>query len=122
MGLAVDRTMVYVTAGGAWSDVKTTYNTDIPSGDFDGIVSGKGQWGWTAGVGVEHAFADAWSFKLEALYISYVNDDSSALDDTCSTSNGPSGPCTFSFDHDAWTVRAGLNYRFGGGGAISARY
>src|SRR4030095_4615429 len=54
-GLAVDRTLMYVTAGFAWADVKTTYNTNVPSGANDGIASSDGQWGWTVGVGIERA-------------------------------------------------------------------
>ena len=118
VGLTVDRTMAYVTAGGAWADVVTRYNTNVPSGGGNGDISGNGRWGWTAGVGVEHAWTDAWSFKLEALYLRLVDGDSQALPppQTCSTSgNVLSHPCNFKFDHDAWTVRLGLYYRFGGG-------
>jgi outer membrane immunogenic protein len=113
MGLAVDRTLVYVTAGAAWADVKTTYDTSVPSGGGDGLVSSDNRWGWTVGVGVERAFTPNWSVKLEALYIRLVDEDRVALPGTtCSTTSGPDHACTFAFDHEAWTVRLGVNYRW----------
>ena len=63
LGYAIDDTLLYVTAGGAYAQ-----------GEYNGIVwpapSGlkQDQFGWVAGLGVEHAFNDSLRFRLESLY------------------------------------------------------
>jgi outer membrane immunogenic protein len=124
LGLAIDRTLLYVTAGGAFSDIEATFNTDgFSDGGDVGSVSGKGKFGWTFGAGVEHAFADNWTFKLEGLYTRFTNEDTDLLDDPdgCTPADGGEQRCAFSFNHDIWAVRAGINYHFTGGPVV-ARY
>jgi outer membrane immunogenic protein len=112
-GLAVDRTMFYVTAGGAWADVNTIYNTNVIQGNLDGIASSTGKFGWVAGVGIEHAITPNWTVKLEGLYVRLTDDDTHHLGTTtCSTSRGPDHACNFTFNHDAAIVRLGANYKF----------
>ena len=63
MGYAFDDTLLYLTAGGAYA-----------RGEFNGIISGtpnnlqQDQFGWVAGLGVEHAFTDSIRFRLESVY------------------------------------------------------
>ena len=59
-GFAVDRVLFYGTAGGAFGNVQTTFN---------GATTTHTQAGWTAGVGVEAAFAENWTAKIEYLYV-----------------------------------------------------
>jgi outer membrane immunogenic protein len=54
--------------------------------------------GWTVGVGAEVGFTQAWSAKIEYLYISYSDSNYSVT----GTSNG--------LDNNL--VRVGVNYRF----------
>ena len=62
-GYAFDDTLFYVTAGGAYAQ-----------GEYNGIVAGipnglkQNQFGWVAGLGMEHAFTDSIRFRLEGLY------------------------------------------------------
>jgi outer membrane immunogenic protein len=113
LGLAVDQTLAYVTTGVAWANFDTVYDTDIPSGSRVGSVSSKSTWGWVAGVGVEHALFHEWTVKLEALYTRFSGDFDVIPGVACGTVNGPNQHCKFAFDHAAWTVRIGANYRFG---------
>jgi outer membrane immunogenic protein len=59
-GYAADRVLFYATAGGAFADVQTTFN---------GVTTSHSQAGWTAGAGLEWAFADNWTAKIEYLYV-----------------------------------------------------
>ncbi len=105
MGLAVDATLVYVTAGLAVANVRNGW-TD--TGYWDGIARSVGgsntRLGWTAGVGVEHMFARNWTARLEARYTDLGR---SSVDWT-------SGGTTYttSFTNSLWEVRAGFNYKW----------
>ena len=112
-GIALDRTLFYLTAGGAWAKVQSTYNTDVPSANFDGVAtSTDSKWGWTAGVGIEHAVTNNFTVKLEGLYVRLIDADRASLPNSNCTNNGPLRPCTFAFEHDAAIVRLGGNYKF----------
>ena len=77
-GVAFDRALIYATGGFAFADDAT---------------------GWTVGGGLEYAFTNNLSAKIEGLYVNLDQDD-----------NG-----IFTIDNDAefGVVRAGLNFRFG---------
>jgi len=77
-GVAFDRALIYATGGFAFADDAT---------------------GWTVGGGLEYAFTNNLSAKIEGLYVNLDQDD-----------NG-----FFAIDNDAefGVVRAGLNFRFG---------
>ncbi|MBB4040991.1 outer membrane immunogenic protein [Microvirga flocculans] len=74
-GVAFDRALVYATGGFAFADDAN---------------------GWTVGGGLEYAFTNNLSAKIEGLYVSLDQDT-------------PFG----SYDAEFGVVRAGLNYRFG---------
>jgi outer membrane immunogenic protein len=59
-GLAIDRWLPYVTGGAAYGNAYV----QGPGGSATGTKQG-----WTAGAGVEWAFAPAWSAKVEYLYV-----------------------------------------------------
>ena len=94
IGYAFDRVMPYITAGGAFGDVKMT-----PSGIGSETDT---RAGWTAGGGVEFGIAGPWSAKLEYLYVDLGQANCSAT--TCGTPTD--------VDFNANVVRAGINYRF----------
>ncbi len=76
-GVAFDRALIYATGGFAFADGAT---------------------GWTVGGGLEYAFTDNLSAKIEGLYVNLDQDDN-----------------FLGIDNDAefGVVRAGLNFRFG---------
>jgi outer membrane immunogenic protein len=76
-GVAFDRALIYATGGFAFADDAT---------------------GWTVGGGLEYAFTDNLSAKVEGLYVNLDQDDN-----------------FLGIDNDAefGVVRAGLNFRFG---------
>ena len=78
-GVAFDRALIYATGGFAFADNAS---------------------GWTVGGGVEYAFTNNLSAKIEGLYVNLDQDD-----------NFPG----LDLDNDAefGVVRAGLNFRFG---------
>ena len=61
IGYAFGRFLQYITGGGAYGDVKGSL---LGVGDFKQTKAG-----WTGGAGVEYAFIDNWSAKLEYLYV-----------------------------------------------------
>jgi outer membrane immunogenic protein len=63
LGYAMDDTMFFVTAGGAWArgDVNST-----TGGAADHLKSD--HYGWTIGGGIEHAVTDQFRLKLDYLY------------------------------------------------------
>ena len=106
--LATPSTLIYGTAGVAYGQVKSDYNLIIGGIPFASVNFKDVKAGWTAGAGVEFAFAGNWSAKLEYLYMD--------LGESELTVNvaGVSTRVTRSFtDHIG---RLGVNYRFSGGG------
>lgn len=101
-GLAHENTMAYVTAGVAAVSVDYDYGqlaTPVPPG-YHLDVSGT-EYGLAAGAGVEHAFTDKVSLKLEYLYIGLPTNNQTGIyaDD-------------YDFVSSAHLARLGLNYRF----------
>ncbi len=99
LGYAFGRVLVYGTGGLADGKVQAGFN---PPATFDSAIN----FGWTAGAGVEFAFADNWTAKVEYLYADLGNM-------TCSTAAncGTSVPVSVSLTENI--VRAGINYKFG---------
>jgi outer membrane immunogenic protein len=112
VGYAVDRTLFYATGGLALTEMKygTTFTDSTGANEAAGFS--KTQAGWTAGAGVEHAFTNNWSAKVEYLYTDFGKQSVSGP-----LLAGPT-PTGASIAHDADlktnTVRGGLNYHFGG--------
>ena len=94
IGYAFDRWLPYLTCGAAFGDIKMSPST--------GLAETKTKIGWTAGAGVEWAFAANWSTKVEYLYTDLGKS-------TCSAAScGVDTDVSFK----ANIVRVGLNYRF----------
>jgi outer membrane immunogenic protein len=88
LGYAWDRTLVFATGGLAFGE--TDVRVDGQGSDSDTAV------GYVLGAGVEHAFTDNWSAKVEYNWVD--------LGDV----EAPGGDVDF----DAHIVKAGLNYKF----------
>jgi outer membrane immunogenic protein len=108
LGFVQDRWLLYATGGLAVAQIESSLNwINNGSSIFNGSDS-RVRVGWTAGGGLEYAFADNWSAKAEYLYLDF-------------------GHYSYDVPHtsvdQAWTMdvrarehllRVGLNYRFAG--------
>ena len=71
-------------------------------------------YGWTAGAGLEYAWWDAWSVKVEYLYARFEN-QAFLFPGTPVVPRG-------ALNLDDHIVRVGLNWRWGGLGPVVAAY
>lgn len=124
LGLAWDRVLLYATGGLAYAayDAYTEVNFNIgtPS-DYFGAYREK-RFGWTAGGGIEWAFANNWTAKAEFLYLDF---GSFGYDAPRTTYNGTTDTRVWHTNIDAteYVARVGINYLFHTGGApVVARY
>jgi outer membrane immunogenic protein len=113
LGYAWDRVLWYVTGGLAWAHNDISFGVAAP-GLLAGVSSDNTHVGWTVGGGVEWAFADPWSVKLEYLFVD-LGDESYF---------GGIGAGGFDADAQIHTFKIGLNYRWGayGKSPVVARY
>jgi outer membrane immunogenic protein len=117
-GYAADRVLFYGTAGAAFGDVQAgltgagAAGFAPASGTFQGIT----KFGWTAGAGVEVAFAPNWSAKVEYLFIDLPQGQRCNLQAACGVDairfTGIT-PASDSIKFTTNVVRFGVNYRFG---------
>jgi len=94
-GYAADRFMPFVTAGGAFGDIRTS------TPGFAGNSTTNA--GWTVGAGLEFALAGNWTAKAEYLYVDLGKFN-------CGLGCGALTTDNVSFTTNI--VRAGINYRF----------
>jgi outer membrane immunogenic protein len=99
LGAAWDRTLFYVTGGGAW--IRNEIGFSVAGlGVAAGASDTQNHFGYVVGGGIEHAFLPNWSAKVEYLYFGMGEETYfSAIN---------SGDINFH------TIKFGLNYRFGG--------
>jgi outer membrane immunogenic protein len=96
VGFALDRVLFYGTGGAAYGDIRPM---------VFGLSDSQTKVGWTAGAGVEGAFADNWTAKIEYLYA----DLGTA---SCTTACGGAPPGAIPVTLRENLIRAGLNYKF----------
>lgn len=101
VGVAMDRTLLYVTGGLAVAEGKG--GVDPIVGAIDGEDK-QTYFGYVAGVGAEYAMTDALSFKAEYLYTEYT---------TRTSPLGTVSPLdSYKSDPSSHLFRVGMNYRF----------
>jgi outer membrane immunogenic protein len=72
VGYALDNWLFYVRAGGAWAgDKYSVTGTFLPTATAFGLEGVDNRFGWTAGDGVEWAFAEVWSARLAYDYYGF---------------------------------------------------
>ena len=104
VGVAIDAVLLYGKGGYAWA------NNEI-SASVLGLTVSESHFhsGWTAGGGVEWAFSGLWSAKAEYMFARYSEERYlAALGGV-------------DLGADVHTVKAGINYRFGGGNPVVAK-
>ncbi len=97
VGYAMDRFMPYVTGGFAYANVKSSFSTPLAS-----ISNDNTQYGYAVGGGLEYAFTNNLTAKLEYLYINLERE----------SVRTPFGTANIKVGTDMSLVRAGLNYKF----------
>jgi outer membrane immunogenic protein len=123
LGLAWDRVLFYAKGGAAWvnDDYSLSVAPGVPGGlaGVTTVTADKTRWGWMVGVGVEYAFAQNWSVKVEYNYMDF------GTERVLLTSNGAI-PGQLPFEEDIsrkiQVVKVGVNYKFDWGGPLVARY
>ena len=113
LGLAFDRSLLYVKGGAAFAEIRNR-SFEIGDGgvgiefDEDHRVS-KTHTGWALGAGYEYAFAPNWTGKIEYLHMDFGHVSTTNLEGD-----------VIRFRNEVDTVKVGFNYRFGG--PVVAKY
>ena len=117
LGLAWDRALIYAKGGAAWAN--NDYSLSITQSGLTTVTADSTRWGWMAGLGIEYAFAQNWSAKVEYDYLDFGTERVLLI------SNGAI-PGQLSFDEDIrrkiQVVKVGLNYKFDWGAPLAGRY
>ncbi|MFC7400122.1 outer membrane protein [Chelatococcus sp. GCM10030263] len=103
LGFAFDRALIYATGGFAFGGGGEDDNY------YGGYYYDDGQdtaTGWTVGGGLEYAFTDSLSAKIEGLYVNLGGDDKEL--------GAGFYPYEKRKDNEFAVVRAGINYKFSG--------
>jgi outer membrane immunogenic protein len=96
-GYAIDRVLIYATAGGA----EGKFSRTITAAGFGSFSGSKTRGAWTAGGGVEVGLTENLSARIEYLYVDTGNINLASI-----------GPLTVTGRVQDNPVRAGLNWRF----------
>jgi outer membrane immunogenic protein len=112
LGYAWGPALLYAKGGYAWRDNAnlTVVNAGAPAAF---TTNGNHRDGYTVGAGLEYMFTPNWSAKAEYQYYNFGN---------TAFNTGPADIVGARFRNDEHTVKAGLNYRFGWGGPVVAKY
>lgn len=97
LGYAFDHFLPYITGGAAYGNLKLTEHNNVTGVSFSDSTT---RFGWAAGVGMEYAFTDQWTGKLEYLHTDLGNDNF-LIDGSIVRG-----------DWSADGVRVGVNYKF----------
>jgi len=126
LGYAADRVLLYVKGGAAFLDESVTVahsafpNLGIPAATFSASNNGAH---FAIGAGIEWAFAGNWTVKAEYMAIGLEN-----VNSPCGfVTGGPVIPAgNYCWGHSGLdavsTFKVGVNYLFGGGAPVVARY
>jgi outer membrane immunogenic protein len=102
IGYSFDRALLYVKGGGAFINETES----VTAGGVTTDDGGRTRTGWTAGVGLEYAWAPNWSSKLEYNYMDFGNKGTT----TCIL--GVCGPTVVNDKQTLHSILLGVNYRF----------
>jgi opacity protein-like surface antigen len=107
VGYALDRTLLYLKAGGAWARVR--YNLNL-FGLFGLPVATTriDQSGWTTGAGIEHALSSNWSIRLEYNYLDF----GSRTVPFAAPAPAPAALGSETIGQNVHTINLGVNCRF----------
>jgi len=104
--------LLYGKGGYAWRD-NNNIGVSVGGAPVAFSTDGRHKDGYTVGAGLEYMFAPNWSAKAEYQYYNFGS---------TTFTGGPAEIVGSRFRDDEHTVKAGINYRFGWGGPVAARY
>lgn len=116
LGVTVDRALLYVKGGAAWTRNTNGVVDANPVGATINTTTSHDVWGWAAGAGIEYAFTPNWSVKGEYLYLGVAK----SFRDTGVVLPAGVVDYVISSNPNIQTAKIGVNYRFGG--PVVARY
>ncbi|MDB5546720.1 MAG: OmpA-like transrane region [Tardiphaga sp.] len=103
--------LLYAKGGYAWRD--NSLDVTNAAGAPAAFTADSKRSGYTVGAGLEYMFAPNWSAKAEYQYYNFGN---------TTVTSGPADVVGANYRKDDHTVKVGLNYRFGWGGPVVAKY
>jgi len=104
--------LLYAKGGYAWRD-NPNIGASLGGAPVAFTTDGNHKDGYTVGAGLEYMFAPNWSAKAEYQYYNFGS---------TTFTGGPAEIVGSRFHNDEHTVKVGVNYRFGWGGPVAARY
>ena len=110
VGYAFNRTLLFATGGLAYGSVRNRLTSTDGAANTFSTVAGKTRVGWTLGAGVEHAFTNNWTAKLEYGYVDFGRTTQSAAVFNAGVATG--AVATTRNRNNFHTIRAGINYKF----------
>lgn len=117
-GFAMNNWLFYATGGLAVTELRFNHVFTDVFGAFQNAGLSDTRYGWTVGAGVEVAIGGGpWSAKIEYLHADF---GSASVTGQFVAAGGLS--TTHSLDLRTDIVRVGLNYKFGGGAPVVAKY
>ena len=108
VGYAWDRWLLYAKGGAAWANNRYTAVDTIPIYNFQGLET---RFGWTAGGGVEWAFWNNWSLRLEYDYYGFGTKTTTFINSI----NANTGPESIS--QNIQVIKLGVNFHVFAGAA-----
>ena len=101
MGYAWNNWLLYAKGGAAWASDRYSASDVLATYDFEGLET---RFGWTAGAGVEWAFSDIWSVRLEYDYYGFGTRSVTFIDNV----SGTVGP--LDIKQDIQVIKVGVNF------------
>jgi outer membrane immunogenic protein len=110
VGWAMDRLLVYSKFGVAWAN--DNYNFTSASVLLPSLAANETRWGWMVGAGVEYAFLDSWSGRIEYNYLDFGTRAPSFTSGSLISASGVNS-VAINIRERISVVKLGINYRFG---------
>jgi opacity protein-like surface antigen len=114
LGYAFGHTLIYAKGGAAWerTSVDMAVNNN-PGQHFLASTNSYGEWGWTAGAGIEYALTPAWSLKLEYDHLGFGSANVATPYIAGNPLPGhPVGPIA-GLSSNVEQIKLGINYKLG---------
>ncbi|HML07129.1 MAG TPA: outer membrane beta-barrel protein [Xanthobacteraceae bacterium] len=110
-GVAMDRVLVFLTGGGAAGNVQAGPSPTAFTGG-GATTNSSTEYGWTAGGGVEVAFTQNLTAKIEYLYVDLEHGSCTTACTYPTGSTPPTVTPNFAVSFTESLVRAGVNWKF----------